>query len=78
MRIERPARLADGIVEKGYIAVDGVSLTVAATGADWFELALIPETLSRTTLGARAVGSAVNLEIDPIARYVAAALGARR
>ena len=78
MRIERPARLADGIVEKGYIAVDGVSLTVAATGADWFELALIPETLARTTLGARAVGSAVNLEIDPIARYVAAALGARR
>ncbi len=78
MRIERPARLADGIVEKGYIAVDGVSLTVAATGADWFELALIPETLARTTLGARAVGSAVNLEIDPIARYVTAALGARR
>ncbi|MGC8486000.1 MAG: riboflavin synthase [Candidatus Baltobacteraceae bacterium] len=78
MRIERPARLADGIVEKGYIAVDGVSLTVAATGADWFELALIPETLARTTLGARSVGSAVNIEIDPIARYVAAALGERR
>ena len=78
MRIERPARLADGIVEKGYIAVDGVSLTVAATGKDWFELALIPETLARTTLGSRSVGSAVNVEIDPIARYVAAALGERR
>lgn len=78
MRIERPLRLAEGIVDKGYIAVDGVSLTVAATGADWFELALIPETLARTTLGARSVGSAVNIEIDPIARYVAAALGERR
>lgn len=77
MRIERPARIADGIVEKGYVAVDGVSLTVAATGPDWFELALIPETIGRTTLGARPVGSDVNLEIDPLARYVAAALGAR-
>ncbi len=78
MRIERPARIAEGIVEKGYVAVDGVSLTVAATGPDWFELALIPETLRRTTLGVRPVGSEVNLEIDPLARYVAAALGARR
>ena len=78
MRIERPARIAEGIVEKGYVAVDGVSLTVAATGPDWFELALIPETIRRTTLGARPVGSEVNLEIDPLARYVAAALGERR
>ena len=78
MRIERPARIAEGIVEKGYVAVDGVSLTVAATGPDWFELALIPETIRRTTLGARPVGSEVNLEIDPLARYVAAALGTRR
>ena len=78
MRIERPAPIAEGIVEKGYIAVDGVSLTVAATGSDWFELALIPETIRRTTLGARPVGSEVNLEIDPLARYVVAALGARR
>jgi riboflavin synthase len=74
VRIERPHALATMIVEKGYVAVDGVSLTVAATGADWFEIALIPETLARTTLGSRPVGSIVNLEVDPLARYAVAAL----
>jgi riboflavin synthase len=74
VRIERPPSLAAAIVEKGYVAVDGVSLTVAATGDGWFEIALIPETLARTTLGARPAGSRVNLEADPLARYVAAAL----
>jgi len=73
MRIERPTALAPMIAEKAFIAVDGVSLTVAAVGDDWFELALIPETLQRTTLGARLAGSAVNLEIDPLARYAFAA-----
>jgi len=67
--IQSPARLLRYLVEKGSVAVDGVSLTVAAVGADWFELALIPETLARTTLGHRAVGSYVNVEIDPLARY---------
>jgi riboflavin synthase len=61
------------IVEKGYIAVDGVSLTVAAVRDGAFEIALIPETSARTTLGSKGGGDLVNLEIDPIARY---ALGA--
>lgn len=69
IRIERPATLLPMIVEKAFIAIDGVSLTVAAVGDGWFEIALIPETLARTTLGARPVGSLVNLEIDPLARY---------
>lgn len=75
VRIERPAALAPMIVEKAFIAIDGVSLTVATVGDGWFEIALIPETLARTTLGARPVGSRVNLEIDPLARYAFAALG---
>jgi riboflavin synthase len=74
VRIERPATLAAMIVEKAFIAIDGVSLTVAAAGDGWFEIALIPETLARTTLGARPVGSHVNIEVDPLARYVHAAV----
>jgi riboflavin synthase len=74
VRIERPATLAAMIVEKAFIAIDGVSLTVAAAGDGWFEIALIPETLARTTLGARPVGSRVNIEVDPLARYVHAAV----
>lgn len=69
VRIEAPGSLASMIVRKGFVAVDGVSLTVAAAGPGWFEVALIPETIARTTLGARAPGSRVNLEVDPIARY---------
>ena len=52
------------------IAVDGACLTVAALGADWFEVGLIPETMQRTTLGRRAVGDDVNVEVDVIAKYV--------
>jgi riboflavin synthase len=74
IRIERPAQLAPMIAEKAFIAIDGVSLTVAAVGEDWFEIALIPETLERTTLGRRPAGSRVNLEVDPLARYVVEAL----
>jgi riboflavin synthase alpha subunit len=69
MRIETPATLAPMIAPKGFVAMDGVSLTVAGAEAGWFEVALIPETLARTTLGSRAPGSRVNLEVDPIARY---------
>lgn len=76
VRIERPSRLAPMIVDKAFISVDGVSLTVAAAGDDWFELALIPETLARTTLGERPAGTRVNLEVDPMARYAASAVGA--
>jgi riboflavin synthase len=76
LRIERPAALRYAIVDKAFVAVDGVSLTVAGVGESWFEIALIPETLARTTLGRRAVGSRVNVEADPLARYVAGALRA--
>lgn len=59
------------VVRKGSIAVDGVSLTVSAVGNDWFEVSLIPETLSATTLGGKSVGDAVNIETDILARHVA-------
>ena len=73
MRVQTPAWLAPMIVTKGFVALDGVSLTVAAAQREWFEVALIPETLARTTLGARLPGSHVNLEVDPLARYAQAA-----
>ena len=58
------------VVEKGSIAIDGVSLTVAEIGEDWFAVSLIPETLERTTLGAAGPGIPVNLEVDVLAKYV--------
>jgi riboflavin synthase len=69
MRIALPAELQRYVCEKAFISIDGVSVTVAAASNDWFELALVPETLRRTTLGARAPGDRVNLEADPLARY---------
>lgn len=69
VRIELPAALRKYVCEKAFISVDGVSVTVAAVGEGWFELALIPETLRRTTLGRRSAGDRVNLEVDPLARY---------
>ncbi len=66
--------LARYTVEKGSIAVEGVSLTVAGVGDDergsWFRIALIPATLQHTTLGELSVGDAVNLEVDVLAKYV--------
>jgi riboflavin synthase len=58
------------VARKGSIAVDGVSLTVSAVDRDWFEVSLIPETLSATTLGALAPGDRVNIETDILARHV--------
>jgi riboflavin synthase len=69
VRIALPPDLRRYVCDKAFISVDGVSVTVAASGKDWFELALIPETLARTTLGRRTAGDRVNLEIDPLARY---------
>lgn len=69
VRIATPVSLQHAIVHKGFVAVDGISLTVAKTGDGWFEVALIPETLSRTTLAQR---SRVNLEADPLVRYARA------
>jgi riboflavin synthase len=60
------------VVEKGSIAVDGVSLTVAARHEDAFAVALIPHTMAATTLGPGRVGETVNLELDLIAKYVEA------
>ena len=86
VRVALPPALARYVVEKGSIAVDGVSLTVAslddgtpgdgsadgsaAAAGPSFTVSLIPETLSRTTLGRRAVGEPVNLEVDVLAKYV--------
>jgi riboflavin synthase len=83
VRIGLPAGLSRYVVEKGSIAVDGVSLTVSAVSAvddpePWFEVSLIPTTLRETTLGARAPGETVNLEVDVIAKYVERLLGDRR
>ncbi len=58
------------VVEKGSIAVDGVSLTVSRVDGEGFDVSLIPETLERTTLGAAAPGRIVNLEVDIVAKYV--------
>jgi riboflavin synthase len=82
VRMALPADLARYVVEKGSIAVDGVSLTVSAVSpADipepWFEVSLIPTTLRETTLGSRAPGEPVNLEVDVIAKYVERLLGSR-
>jgi riboflavin synthase len=68
--IKAPAGLLRYVVEKGSIAVDGVSLTVSSVSPDTFAVSLIPETLERTNLGAAAPGTPVNLEVDVLAKYV--------
>jgi riboflavin synthase len=68
--IDAPPDVLRYVVEKGSIAVDGVSLTVAALDDDGFAVALIPETLERTGLGAAGPGTRVNLEVDVLAKYV--------
>jgi riboflavin synthase len=73
VRISLPPALARYVVEKGSIAVDGVSLTVAAVGGSHspeFSVALIPTTLAATTLGRKGVGDPVNLEVDILAKHV--------
>jgi riboflavin synthase len=80
VRIGLPPGLSRYVVHKGSIAVDGVSLTVSALSAAgaaqaWFEVCLIPETLKRTTLGAKRPGDSVNLEVDVIAKYIERLLG---
>ncbi|MFC5379730.1 riboflavin synthase [Aquipuribacter nitratireducens] len=70
VRVALPEPLRRYVVEKGSIAVDGTSLTVSAVLDDAFEVSLIPTTLAATTLGLRAVGDPVNLEVDVLAKYV--------
>jgi riboflavin synthase len=71
LTVSLPAALAPLVAEKGSVAIEGISLTVARAHRDRFEVALIPETLARTTLGGAAAGVKVNLEADVVARHVA-------
>ena len=70
VEVSLPADLVRYLVPKGSITVDGISLTVVEVRPDSFTVSLIPETLARTTLGARQPGETVNLEVDVIAKYV--------
>jgi riboflavin synthase len=70
IRIEAPGELLRYVIEKGSVAVDGVSLTVSALDDRSFTVSLIPETLERTNLGNASAGTRVNLEVDVLAKYV--------
>jgi riboflavin synthase len=70
LRVGLGLELIRYVVEKGSIALNGVSLTVSALGDDWAEVSLIPETLERTTLDEAAVGDKLNVECDVVAKYV--------
>ena len=70
LRVSYPEASAALVVSQGSITIDGVSLTIASCQADWLEVALIPETLDRTTLSALACDDEVNLEFDVIAKLV--------
>jgi riboflavin synthase len=76
-RFSMPVDLAPMTAPKGSVAVDGISLTVVDCGSDWFTVALIPETVTRTALNAMRPGDPVNLEADPIGRFVARSLALR-
>jgi riboflavin synthase len=78
VRVEPPEDLERYLVEKGSVALDGVSLTVAAVGPGWFTVALVPHTLAVTTLGDRRPGDPLQLEVDILAKYVERLLGAWR
>jgi riboflavin synthase len=77
LSIETDPRLARYLVQKGSVAVDGVSLTVSAIGERGFSVSLIPETLRRTTLGALGEGALVNLEVDILAKHLERLVDAR-
>ena len=70
LKVRVPERLLPYLVEKGSVTVDGVSLTVVTVADDTFSVAVIPHTSDVTTLGERGVGSAVNIEVDVMAKYV--------
>ena len=77
LELEAPPELTRYLVEKGSVAVDGVSLTVASLDGNAVEIALVPYTLEATTLGALSTGDEVNLEVDVLAKYVERLLEAR-
>ena len=74
-RLSLPAEHAEEVAAKGSVALNGVSLTVAGLGSDWFEVALIPTTLEATSLGRLRTGAELHLETDVLAKYVARRLG---
>ena len=76
--IETPKELLRYIVEKGSVAIDGISLTVTETDDTGFSVSLIPHTAKMTTLGYKSVGDSVNLETDILARYVEKMLGLQK
>jgi riboflavin synthase len=75
LRVALGPGLARYVIDKGSIALDGVSLTAAAVGDDWVEVSLIPETLERTNLGEAEVGRKINVECDVVAKYVERIMG---
>ncbi len=77
LEIRVPGELGRYLVEKGSIAVDGISLTINRCGNDWFGLALIPHTINRTALATKGVGARVNIECDILGKYVERLLDAR-
>lgn len=70
LRVHMPSEVARYVVEKGFIAVDGISLTVTDVADSTFAVAVIPYTLEHTVLGERSPGDSVNLEVDIVAKYV--------
>jgi riboflavin synthase len=78
LEVQAPADVLRYVVEKGSVAVDGVSLTVAELGERSFTVSLIPETLERTSLGKAKAGTRVNLEVDLLAKYVERLMEAAR
>ncbi len=70
MKFTMDPSLMEFVAPKGSVAIDGISLTVIDVGSDWFTVSLIPHTLKMTTLGAKHVGSTVNIEVDMLARYI--------
>jgi riboflavin synthase len=77
VRFDIEPELLRYVVEKGSIALDGVSLTVIEIGDSWFTVSLIPESLERTNLGAAGPGTKVNVEVDVLAKYVERLIGSR-
>jgi riboflavin synthase len=77
VRFDIDPELLRYVVEKGSIALDGVSLTVIEIGDSWFTVSLIPESLERTNLGAAGPGTKVNVEVDVLAKYVERLIGSR-
>ena len=78
VRFQTPEALMPYIVEKGFVAVDGVSLTVVGTGPEWFSVTLIPITRAETVVGTRGPGDQVNIEVDILAKYVERMLQGKR